>query len=99
MSKERATTPDLFQVCRRYFPEWVARVGSELLFWSQCGHNKLRGREGFYKENAELVQVIGKDASSIRRALSRICAKAGEDLSDALDLSPFFHPAMGRVAG
>jgi hypothetical protein len=85
MSKEqRATTPDLFQVCRRYYSQPVASVASELLFWSQCGHNKLRGRAGFFKQDAELSQVIGKDASSIRRALSRICAKAGEDRPEAL---------------
>ena len=85
MSKEqRATTPDLFQVCRRCFPEWVAKVGAELLFWSQCGHNKLRGRAGFFKEDADLIKAIGKNASSIRRALSRICAKVGEDQADAL---------------
>ena len=85
MSKEqRATTPDLFQVCRRYFSEPVARVASEVLFWSQCGRGKLRGREGFYKEDADLVKAIGKDASSIRRALTRICAKVGEDRPEAL---------------
>jgi hypothetical protein len=85
MSREqRATTADLFQVCRRDYSEPVARVGSELLFWSQCGHNKLRGRPGFFKEDADLVKAIGKNASSIRRALSRICAKVGEDQADAL---------------
>jgi hypothetical protein len=85
MSKEqRATTPDLFQVSLRHFSQPVASVASELLFWSQCGEHKLRGREGFYKEDADLVQAIGKDASSIRRALARICAKVGEDRPEAL---------------
>jgi hypothetical protein len=61
MSKEqKATTPDLFQVGLRYFTQPVASVASELLFWSQCGHNKLRGRKGFYKEDADLASVIGK---------------------------------------
>jgi hypothetical protein len=61
MSKEqRATSPDLFLVCRQHLSEPVARVASELLFWSQCGHNKLRGRKGFYKEDADLASVIGK---------------------------------------
>jgi hypothetical protein len=85
MSKEqRATTPDLFQVCRRHFSRPVAEVGADLLFWSQCGHNKFRGRAGFFKEDAELVQAIGKHASSIRRALARIFAKVGEDRPEAL---------------
>ena len=101
MSKEqRATTPDLFQVCRRDHPEWVARVGSELLFWSQFGHNKLRGRDGFFKEDTDLSQVIGKDASSIRRALARICAKVGEDRPQALfeiDHGPKPGQRSGRV--
>jgi hypothetical protein len=82
--EQKATTPDLFQVCRQYYPEPAARLASELLFWSQCGQKKLRGREGIYKEDADLVQAIGKDASSIRRALARICAKAGEDRPEAL---------------
>jgi hypothetical protein len=81
---QRATTPDLFQICRRYYSEPVARVASELLFWSQCGCNKLRGREGFFKEDADLVRDIGKHASSIRRTLSRICTKVGEDRPGAL---------------
>ena len=72
MSKRAAgTTPDLFQVCRRHYSQPVASVAAEFLFWSQCGQYKLRGREGLYKEDADLVQVIGKHASSIRRALSR----------------------------
>ena len=62
----------------------MATVASELVFWSQCGHNKLRGRKGFYKEDAELSFAIGKHASSIRRALSRISVKVGEDKPDAL---------------
>jgi hypothetical protein len=35
--EQRATTPDLFKVCRRHFSQAVASVASELLFWSQCG--------------------------------------------------------------
>jgi hypothetical protein len=85
MSEKRlATTRDLFQVCLRYFSQPVASVASELLFWSQCACNKLRGRDGFFKEDAELVQTIGKHASSIRRALAPICAKVGEDRPEAL---------------
>jgi hypothetical protein len=82
--EKRATTRDLFQVCRRHYSQPVASVAAESLFWSQCGQYKLRAREGFYKEDADLVQVLGKHASSIRRALKRICAKVGEDRPDAL---------------
>jgi hypothetical protein len=98
--EQRATTPALFQICLRYFSVPVATVASDLLFWSQCGHNKLRGREGFYKEDAELVEAIGKDRSSIRRALSPICAKVGEDRPDALfemDHGPKPGQRSGRV--
>jgi hypothetical protein len=85
MSKEqRAYTPDLFQVCRRHFSQPVASAASELLFWSQCGRHKLHGRAGFYKEDTELAEAIGKHASSVRRALAHICAKVGEDRPEAL---------------
>ena len=101
MSREqRATTSYLFQVCRQHFSEPVARVASEVLFWSQCGHYKLRGREGFFKEDAELAPAIGKDASSIRRALSHICAKVGENRPEALfeiDHGPKPGQRSGRV--
>jgi hypothetical protein len=76
----------------------VARVASEVLFWSQCGRGKLRGREGFYKEDADLVKAIGKDASSIRRALTRICAKVGEDRPEAL-FEIAHGPKPGRRSG
>jgi hypothetical protein len=82
--EQRATTRHLFQICRRHFSQPVASVASELLFWSQYGQHNLHGHAGFYKEDAELVEVIGKDASSIRRALSRICSKAGENRPEAL---------------
>ena len=71
-----------------------------MLFWSQCGQYKLRGREGFFKEDAELAPAIGKDASSIRRALSHICAKVGENRPEALfeiDHGPKPGQRSGRV--
>ena len=98
--EQRATTRDLFQVCRRCFSGPVAIVAAELLFWSQYGQYKLRGRAGFFKEDADLVEAIGKDASSIRRALSPICAKVSEDRPEALfeiDHGPKPGQRSGRV--
>ena len=98
--EQKASTPYLFQVCRQHFSEPVARVASEGLFWSQCGQHKLRGRAGIFKEDAELAPTIGKHASSIRRALSRICAKVGENCPEALfeiDHGPKPGQRSGRV--
>jgi hypothetical protein len=82
---------DLFKVCRRHFREPVARVASELLYCSQYAQYKLRGRPGFYKEDAELAEDIGKSPSSIRRALWCVCAKASEECTD----DPLFLVAYG----
>jgi hypothetical protein len=98
--EQRATTRDLFHVCRRCFSGPVAIVAAELLFWSQYGQYKLRGRAGFFKEDADLVEAIGKAASSIRRALSPICAKVNEDRPEALfeiDHGPKPGQRSGRV--
>ena len=86
MPKDRATTPDLVRVCRRYYTRPEAEVAAEVLYWSQFAKHKLRGadRIGFFKEDAELAETIAKDRSSIRRALASICAKPGEERPETL---------------
>ena len=74
----KASTADLFKVLRRHFSRPVAEVGAEVLFWSQYGQHKLHGRAGIFKEDAELVEAMGKSASAIRRALRPICEKPCE---------------------
>ena len=79
---QKPTSSDLFKVCRRYLKEPQARVASELLFWSQFAEHEFRGRVGFYKEDRELAEAIGKHPKSVGRTVITICAKPGEDKSE-----------------
>jgi hypothetical protein len=97
---QKPTTSDLFKVCRRYFSEPEARVASELLFWSQFAQHEFRGRVGFYKEDRELGEQLGKHPKSIGRTLRRFSAMPGEDRPDALfiiDHGPKPRARSGRV--
>jgi hypothetical protein len=82
----KAITPDLVRVCRRYYTRAEAEVAGELLYWSQFAEHTLRAGErvGFYKEDADLADAIGKHPSSIHRALSTVCAKPGEERPETL---------------
>jgi hypothetical protein len=94
------TASDFFEVCLRHFPEPQARVASELLFWSQFAEHTFRGRTGFYKENRELGEKIGKHPKSVGRILRKFCALVGEDRPDALfiiDHGPKPRARSGRV--
>jgi hypothetical protein len=94
------TASDFFEVCLRHFPEPQARVASELLFWSQFAEHTFRGRIGFYKENRELGEKIGKHPKSVGRTLRKFCALVGEDRPDALfiiDHGPKPRARSGRV--
>jgi len=97
---QKPTTSDLFQVCRRYFSEPEARVASELLFWSQFAEHEFRGRIGFFKEDRELADKIGKHAKSIGRTLRKFGARVWEEMPHALfvlDYGPKPWARSGRV--
>ena len=97
---QKPTSSDLFKVCRRYLKEPQARVASELLFWSQFAEHEFRGRVGFYKEDRELAEAIGKHPKSVGRTVITICAKPGEDKSESLfiiDHGPKPKARAGRV--
>src|SRR5206468_2390684 len=81
---QNPSSSDLFQVCLQYFTEPEARVASEVLFWSQFAEHEVRGRVGFFKEDRELGEAIGKHPKSVGRTLIKLCAKLGEDNPEAL---------------
>ena len=46
---------DIFRVCRKRYPERIARVASVALYWSQFAEYQLRGRLGIYKTDDDLA--------------------------------------------
>ena len=97
---QKPTSSDLFKACRQYFSEPEAQVASELLFWSQFAEHEFRGRIGFFKEDRELADKIGKHPKSIGRTLRKLGARVGEEMPDALfilDYGPKPWARSGRV--
>jgi hypothetical protein len=74
-NKPLADTAALFQACRRIYSEPEARVASECLYWSQHAKSSLRGKVGFYKEDKDLADALGKHRKTVGRTLMRLCAQ------------------------
>ena len=58
MARNTVSSDDLFTVCAHQYgyAKSVARVLSNLLFWSQFAQNYFRGHIGIYKTDGELAE-------------------------------------------
>jgi len=79
---DRQTSPvsenDLFAVCAHQYgySEPLARVLSNVLFWSQFPGHRVRGQLGIFKTDAELAKDVHKHPKTVGRLLREVCAPA-----------------------
>ncbi len=96
--KNVADSMSLFQICRAEYPEPVARVAGEALFWSQYAVHKFKGRKAFYKEDRDLAEAIGKHPKTVGRLLLKTCT-SDKSPRDAALFKVAYGPKPGAYGG
>ena len=96
MARNTVSSDDLFTVCAHQYgyAESVARVLSNLLFWSQFAQNYFRGHIGIYKTDGELARELHKHPKTVGRLLREVSAPAEKDKPRAV-----FHTRYGPKPG
>src|SRR5262245_44196943 len=100
MTRNTVSTDDLFAVCvnQHGYSEPVARVLSNVLFWSQFPQYHLRGRLGIFKTDAELARDLHKHPKTVGRLLREVCAPADIVKRGAV-FSTRYAPKPGQSSG
>lgn len=87
---------DIFRVCRKRYPERIARVASVALYWSQFARHRLRGRLGIYKTDDDLADQIGRHPKTCGMNLLEVCT-ASEQPAALFEVT--YGPKAGQHAG
>jgi hypothetical protein len=85
---------DIFRICRKKYPEGVARVASVALYWAQFAHHHFHGKLGFYETDADLGKAIGRHGKTAGTNLLKVCTPLGQNNATAL-----FEVSYGPKAG
>jgi hypothetical protein len=101
MSNPRPPRPsenDIFIICRKKYPEGVARVASVALYWSQFAQHHFHGKLGFYKTDADLGDAIGRHGKTAGGNLLKVCTPLGQHNETAL-FEVTYGPKAGQDGG
>jgi len=96
MARNIVSTDDLFAVCTESYgyKEPIARVLSNVLFWSQLAQHYFHGHLGIYKTDAELARDLHKHPKTVGRLLRHVSAPAEKEKPRTV-----FHTRYGPKPG
>jgi hypothetical protein len=90
----RPSENDIFRICRKKYPEGVARVASVALYWTQFAKHRFHGKLGIYKTDADLGDAIGRHGKTAGTNPLKVCMPLGQNNATAL-----FEVSYGPKAG
>ena len=94
----KPSADDIFRICRKKYPEGVARVASVVLYWAQFASHHFHGKLGFYKTDADLGDAIGRHGKTAGANLLKVCTPFGQNNATAL-FEVRYGPKAGQDSG
>jgi hypothetical protein len=94
----KPSADDIFRICRKKYPEGVARVASVVLYWAQFATHHFHGKLGFYKTDADLGDAIGRHGKTAGTNLLKVCTPFGQNNATAL-FEVRYGPKAGQDSG
>ena len=94
----KPSADDIFRICRKKYPEGVARVASVALYWAQFATHHFHGKLGIYKTDADLGDAIGRHGKTAGTNLLKVCTPFGQNNATAL-FEVRYGPKAGQDSG